>query len=414
MNVDLSRVLERLDTIYECGKQEDGSHSRLAFSPEDQKGRNLYMSYFRALGLRPKVDAAGNIRVRLSGHDNTLPAILVGSHLDTVPNGGKYDGALGCVAALEVFEVLRRSGIELEHPLEAIVFTDEEGARFGKGLFGSNAACGHPLPVSKQDTDGQGMNQMQVLQEFGVNCGALDQAAISPENVHCFLELHVEQGASLWRNETEIGVVTSIAGVDRFEITFTGQANHAGSTLMQDRKDALVTAAEFIAAVPEVVGTYGGDYSVATVGCVRVEPNSVNVVPGKCVISLEIRDREQVVMDQLLEKLQEKLESICNTRGVASDLKVISRCPPSPMSDWVIDCVEQACQETGRSYEKMPSGAFHDSLLMSAVFPTGMIFIPSQEGISHSPLEYSAPTDIENGCDVLLRTVLTIDKTNRR
>lgn len=414
MKTNLSRVLDRLDAIYECGKQADGTYSRLAFSPEDAKGRRLYMSYFRDLGLSPRIDEAGNIHVRLPGRDSRLPAILVGSHLDTVPNGGKYDGALGCVAALELVEVLRRGGVELDHPLEAIVFTDEEGARFGKGLFGSSAICGQPLAVSPEDTDGQGMNRRQVLQDFGVDCSALENAAVSPESVHCFLELHIEQGASLCRSKAEIGVVTSIAGVDRFEITFTGEANHAGSTLMQDRRDALVAAAGFASAVPEIVSAYGGSYSVATVGCIRVEPNSVNVVPGRCVISLEIRDREQAVMDLLLQKLREKLDAITASSGVASELAVISRCPPAPMSGWVMDCMEQVCREAELRCEKMPSGAFHDSLLMSAVFPTGMLFIPSQGGISHSPLEYSTPTDIQNGCDMLLQTVLAIDKTIRR
>ena len=278
MKVNIERIHSRLEEIYQCGRKEDGTFTRMAYSPEDVKGRETFMNYFRKLGIEPRVDEAGNIHARLEGEDPSLPAILTGSHLDTVPDGGKYDGVVGCVSGLEAVETLVENGKKLRHPLEVIVFTDEEGFRFGSGLLGSGAICGQDLDIRETDLD-------------------LPKARIRPEDVHCFIELHVEQGASLYKSKTPIGVVSSIAGVSRYEITITGEANHAGSTIMADRKDALVAASRFIAQVPEVVKANGNDYTVATVGTIKVQPNSVNVVPGSCTFNLEIRDQDAAVIE---------------------------------------------------------------------------------------------------------------------
>lgn len=409
MDINLDRILERLEELYQCGSQEDGTFTRMAYSPEDRKGREIFMDYFRKLGIEPVTDAAGNLIARLEGEDPDLPAIMTGSHLDTVPDGGRYDGALGCVAGLEVCQTLIESGRKLRHPLEVVVFTDEEGFRFGSGMLGSGAMCGQDLHVSGEDLDMYGQTREDVLKACGLKVDDLGKARRSKDSVHCFLELHVEQGASLHKKQIPVGVVTSIAGVSRFEIKVTGEANHAGSTVMEDRKDALVAAARFVARVPEIVAEYGNPFTVATVGTMKVVPNSVNVIPGEAHFHLEIRDQDEKVMETIEQKLRECLGSICGEMGEEYSFNRFSYHEPAPMNQWVKDAIEASVKELDIPYTKVPSGAFHDSLLMTTVFPTGMIFVPSVGGISHSRYEFTEGRDIGQGCRVLLETVLRVD-----
>lgn len=409
MDINLDRILGRLEELYQCGAQEDGTFTRMAYSPEDRKGRELFMDYFRKLGIEPEMDTAGNLIARLEGEDPNLPAIMTGSHLDTVPDGGRYDGALGCVAGLEVCQTLIESGRRLRHPLEVVVFTDEEGFRFGSGMLGSSAMCGQDLHVSGEDLDMYGQTRGDVLKACGLKVSDLGKARRSKDSVHCFLELHVEQGASLYKKQIPVGVVTSIAGVSRFEIKITGEANHAGSTVMEDRKDALVAAARFVARVPEIVAEYGNPFTVATVGTMKVVPNSVNVIPGEAHFHLEIRDQDENVMETIEQKLRECLGSICGEMGEEYSFNRFSYHEPAPMNEWVKDAIEASVKELDIPYTKVPSGAFHDSLLMTTVFPTGMIFVPSVGGISHSRYEFTEGRDIGQGCRVLLETVLRVD-----
>ena len=409
MKVNIERIHSRLEEIYQCGRKEDGTFTRMAYSPEDVKGRETFMNYFRKLGIEPRVDEAGNIHARLEGEDPSLPAILTGSHLDTVPDGGKYDGVVGCVSGLEAVETLVENGKKLRHPLEVIVFTDEEGFRFGSGLLGSGAICGQDLDIRETDLDLYGNERGEVIKSYGITVADAPKARIRPEDVHCFIELHVEQGASLYKSKTPIGVVSSIAGVSRYEITITGEANHAGSTIMADRKDALVAASRFIAQVPEIVKANGNDYTVATVGTIKVQPNSVNVVPGSCTFNLEIRDQDAAVIECIEKNAKAYLEQVCKEMGEEYTFTQISYHEPAPMSEWVKAAIETEVQKMGVDYKVVPSGAFHDSLIMTAVFPTGMIFVPSVDGISHSRYEFTEDADIEQGAQLLLQTILEVD-----
>ena len=409
MKVNIERIHSRLEEIYQCGRKEDGTFTRMAYSPEDVKGRETFMNYFRKLGIEPRVDEAGNIHARLEGEDPSLPAILTGSHLDTVPDGGKYDGVVGCVSGLEAVETLVENGKKLRHPLEVIVFTDEEGFRFGSGLLGSGAICGQDLDIRETDLDLYGNERGEVIKSYGITVADAPKARIRPEDVHCFIELHVEQGASLYKSKTPIGVVSSIAGVSRYEITITGEANHAGSTIMADRKDALVAASRFIAQVPEIVKANGNDYTVATVGTIKVQPNSVNVVPGSCTFNLEIRDQDAAVIECIEKNTKAYLEQVCKEMGEEYTFTQISYHEPAPMSEWVKAAIETEVQKMGVDYKVVPSGAFHDSLIMTSVFPTGMIFVPSVDGISHSRYEFTEDADIEQGAQLLLQTILEVD-----
>lgn len=408
MKANGKRVVSRLEELYQCGKKEDGTYTRMAFSAEDVKGRELFAFWAKDLGMACRMDEAGNLIARMEGKQD-LPAILMGSHLDTVPDGGKYDGVLGCVGGLEVCETFKEEGYVPNHPLEVIVFTDEEGFRFGKGLTGSSAICGQDPDVSDAEPDIYGEARGKVMESYGITSKDMLKAAKDPASVHGFIELHVEQGARLYKAGIPVGVVSSIAGVNRYDITVTGEANHAGSTAMADRKDALVAAAGFIHKVPEITAEYGNEFTVATVGTIKVTPHSVNVIPGTCTFSLEIRDQDASLMALIEEKLRELLKEICEKYGVTHTFTPTSFHEPAPMSDWVKGNIEQAVKELGIDYTVIPSGAFHDSLIMTSVFPTGMIFVPSENGISHSRYEYTKDEDIQKGCDVLLKTVLNVD-----
>lgn len=409
--INSERVIKRLEEIYACGKQADGTHTRIAFSTEDREGRSLFKSYIDKLGLHSYIDAAGNLIARYEGTSDKLPAIMIGSHIDTVPDGGKYDGVLGCVGALEVIEVLSQAGERLEHPIEIIVFTDEEGIRFGKGLLGSSAICNAPLDgFSPEDLDEEGNRREDILRENGIELKEIYKAARKRESVHCFLEMHVEQGRSLERRGKSIGIVTTIAGVKRYEITMTGETNHSGSTMMYDRKDALVSAAQFISTVPEIIKEHGSEYGVATVGKIQVRPNAVNVIPGICNFSLEIREQTQEQLDILEKMLLQCIDASCRHNNITYKVEPIADYAPAPMNPQVQNAIRTVCDSEHIEYSIMPSGAFHDAMFMTSAFPAGMIFIPSNGGISHSPDEYSSPEDIRTGCELLLKVVKLLDK----
>lgn len=410
MKISVDRVISRLEEIYECGRQADGTHARVAYSPEDQRGRKVFADYFGSLGIPVRRDEAGNLIAYLEGEEE-LPSILIGSHLDTVIDGGKYDGALGCVAGLEVAETLKRAGKKLRHPLEVVVFTDEEGIRFGNGMFGSAAFCQVPMgELSEEDMDIYGRTRGEVLKEYGVVLKDAIRAERMPETVHCMLELHVEQGKILEDHQKPLGVVSSIAGVRRYEVTLTGEANHSGSTQMRHRKDALVGAAGLISSLPGIVREHGNEFSVATVGYIQAWPNAVNVIPGMCRFQLEIRDQEESVMDRLESLIHDRLEENCRKEGLDFSMRLYDSHVPGNMNAELKETIQSVCEAGQIDYEILPSGAFHDSLLLCGRFPTGMIFIPSIGGISHSPMEKSGREDIERGCQVLLDTVLRLDK----
>ncbi|MDD7401092.1 MAG: Zn-dependent hydrolase [Eubacteriales bacterium] len=410
MHKNIERMQSRLEFLYACGLQKDGSHTRMAFSPEDQKGRELFTSWCKEIGLKVRQDAAGNLIARLEGKCADLPAIIMGSHLDTVPDGGKFDGALGCVAGLEVCQALVEGGIQCEHPLEVIVFSDEEGFRFSAGMVGSSAFVGKEQGLNAKDLDFTEETREDVYRQAGIDFPKMLEAKRDPKTVHCCLELHVEQGGNLDQMGLAVGIVSSIAGVKRMQITIAGESNHAGSTRMDQRHDALVGAAKFIGKLPERVRALGNQYTVGTVGSIRVEPSAVNVIPGKCEFSLEIRDQNAKLMDKLAEALRIDLEQICREAGVSYCWQDQLSHEPMPMHESLKKLIQVEAEAHCIPFTQLPSGAFHDSLLLAEHFPTAMIFIASVAGKSHCKEEYSRPEDIGYGYKLLLDTVLAADK----
>lgn len=408
--IDQDRITERLEAIYACGKQEDGTYSRIAFSLEDKAGRDLFAGYLNRLGMKTYYDKAGNMIARREGTEPGRAPIMMGSHLDTVPDGGKYDGAFGCVGALEVIEELTQQKEQLRHPLEIIVFADEEGVRFGKGLSGSNAISGLPLiGFLAEDTDATGKSRGGVMKIYGVDVDSMGEAARRREDVACFLEMHVEQGRNLEKHEKQIGIVTAIAGVSRYVITVRGETNHSGSTMMEDRKDALVGAADLIHRIPQIVREKGSSFAVGTVGKVTVLPGAMNVIPGEVSFTLEVREQTDEKRKEITEEIFRQMDSICEENGLQYEKKDVADYPCAPMDPHIVGTMEEICERQKAAYCKLPSGAFHDAMFMTRTFPTGMLFVPSRDGISHSPLEYTAPEDLAAGCRILYETVKELD-----
>lgn len=410
MRIDGERLQRRLQELGAIGRGQDNGVTRLAFSEEDRRARNLFIRWLEDVGCEVKIDAVGNIIGRLSD-SFSKPALAIGSHLDTVPNGGIFDGALGCVAGLECLEAIAEGQIELRHPLEVIVFSDEEGSRFGTGLLGSRAMIGALTPEELQQArDANGIAAWDAMLQFGLRPDLLSQAHRKKDELAAYLELHIEQGAVLVQRHKQVGVVTGIVGIKRFAFDVQGEANHAGTTPLSQRKDALLGAARLVLSVRDAASAAGSADAVATVGRLSVKPGAVNVVPGRVVGDLEIRDVDEDGIAAIENLIREKSRAIAEKEGLEIVLSEAAYVPPVPLDSNIQEEVQAACDKLGISFCAMPSGAGHDAQSMAKVWPTGMIFVPSQGGISHSPQEFTRQEDIENGANVLLQTILALDK----
>jgi N-carbamoyl-L-amino-acid hydrolase len=398
------RMEQRIKTLGEFGTNPEGGVSRVAFSDADLAGRAYIMDLMREAGLSVRVDTAGNIIGRREGSEAGLPVIMFGSHIDSVPGGGNYDGDVGVIGAIEVVQLLKENGISTRHPLEVVSFTDEEG-----GLTGSRAMVGKLSDSTLEVMSHSGMTIRDGIRNVGGDPNRLDLAERKPGELLAFIELHIEQGAFLDEENIDIGVVEGIVGIRWWDVTVEGFANHAGTTPMNKRWDAMVSAAELTLAINHVATTMPGR-QVATVGRIRAEPGAPNVIPGEVVLSLEIRDLDAWKIQQVFERIQVEAKQIADVRFTPirfSEIDVAS--PPAPTDQQMRRIISSAADELGMSFKLMPSGAGHDAQDMTHIAPTGMIFVPSVNGVSHSPKEFTSPEDMANGASVLLRTVLAID-----
>jgi beta-ureidopropionase / N-carbamoyl-L-amino-acid hydrolase len=401
--IEGGRILERLQAMAKIGSSPQGGINRIAYSSADVQGRAYVVELMRAAGLETSIDAAGNIVGRREGLDSTLPALLTGSHIDSVPEGGIYDGTVGVISAIEVAQVLAERKLSTRHPLEVIVFQNEE-----EGLFGSRAICGDlaerdlDLPSQSGKTIGEG------IEYIGGNPAKLETARRRPGNIAVYLEYHIEQGPVLENDCIDIGIVEGIVGVNRWEVTIDGFSNHAGTTPMDRRKDALLVAARFIDAVNRIVRDTPG-LQVGTVGRIRVLPGAPNVIPGKVILSLDLRDLESSRIEKLYEEIAKAGKQIAATVGATITFKQTSVQVPALTDARVRQSIFDAAVELGLTTKVLRSGAGHDAQAIARIAPMGMIFIPSLAGISHTPEEYSRPTDIVNGANVALRSLLKLD-----
>jgi N-carbamoyl-L-amino-acid hydrolase len=405
LRVTPRRMEERLTALAEMGKNPDGGVSRVAFSEADRQGRQYIISLMRGAGLEVRIDPAGNIIGRREGREPTLPVILFGSHIDSVPRGGNYDGTVGVIGAIECIEVLKENGITTRHPLEVVVFSDEEG-----GLVGSRAMVGELTPETLEVVSHSGKTIREGIRFIGGDPDRLSQARRHKGEIEAYLELHIEQGARLETEKVQIGVVEGIVGINWWNVTVEGFANHAGTTPMDRRQDALLAAAHLIIAVNRVVTSVPGR-QVGTVGRISAEPGAPNVIPGRVVMSLELRDLSSEKVAVLFEKIQEHARTLEHQFGVTIRFDPIpANSVPALTDERLRELIAESAREFGLSHVVMPSGAGHDAQEIARLAPVGMIFIPSVGGVSHSPREYSRPEDIANGANVLLRTILKIDR----
>jgi N-carbamoyl-L-amino-acid hydrolase len=404
MSASASRMEQRILALGRFGANPEGGVTRLAYSASDLEGRDYIMSLMRDAGLAVRVDAAGNIIGRAEGTDPALPAIMFGSHIDSVPDGGNYDGDVGVIAAIEVAQVLHENQIDTRHPLEIICFTNEEG-----GLTGSRAMTLGLADSALDVMSHSGVTVRQGIRLIGGDPDNLQHALRKPGDLLAFVELHIEQGAILYEAGTDIGVVEGIVGIRWWDVTIDGFANHAGTTPMNRRQDAMVAAAELTLAINRIATSMEGS-QVATVGRIYAEPGAPNVIPGRVVMSLEIRDLSGAKIQAVFDAIGEEAKEIATARQTQiafDEIDVAS--PPAPTDSGLRRIISNSADSLGLSYKRMPSGAGHDAQDMTLIAPTGMIFVPSKDGVSHSPEEFTSAEDMANGGNVLLRTVLALD-----
>ena len=387
------------------GTNSDGSVCRRGFSQKDVEARILLSGWMTEAGLSVRIDSAGNLIGRLEGTAQGLPALVTGSHIDTVPTGGRYDGVLGVLAGLEVARTLQSSGHALQHPLEVIAFADEESTMVGcKGMSGTASND----PSSFVTSNGKPIEDN--LLAIGGDWSALASARRSDDAIAAFVELHVEQGGVLETRGDVIGMVDGVVGQKRFTVVIEGQANHAGTTPMNQRQDALTAAARVVLAVEQMASEHPGD-PVATVGRLQVWPNAANVVPGSVQLTVDLRDLDPAVLDQLTDALMNALERIGESSGCAIQLDPQFEVAPTPADRTVKQAIAASAQSHGFKASSLPSRASHDAQEIGRRWPMGMIFVPSRGGFSHSAAEFTEPSHCLAGTQVLLDTLRRLDRT---
>jgi allantoate deiminase len=394
----LARDLERLAAF---GRDPEGGWTRPALSLADAQARAYVRAEMLAMGLAVGHDEVGNLIGRRRGARDDAP-VVTGSHLDTVPRGGRFDGPLGVAGALEAVRALDEAGVTTGRPIEVVVFTGEEGSRFPRGTIGSAAMAGD-VPVAEilSLVDRDGARFLDALAAYG-DAGAPRPARRPAGSVHAFVELHIEQGGVLESRRIDIGAVTAIQGLIQHVARVRGDANHAGATPMNLRRDALAGAAEMVMAVERIAVEVG---AVATVGRLEVEPGGYNIIPGAATFSIDLRAPEAGILDELDRQIRADLIATAEQRALHLELVRRQRVEPGPCAEAVIAAVERAAAEAGASVVRVLSGAIHDALHMGSLCPTGMIFVPSVAGKSHCPEEETGLEDMLRGCEVLARTL---------
>lgn len=401
LSVDGSRLWDSLMDMAKIGATEKGGSRRLALSDLDREGRDLFVRWCEEAGCTIRIDRMGNIFARRPGRDESKPPVAMGSHLDTQPSGGRFDGVFGVLAGLEVIRTLNDHGYETGAPVELSVWTNEEGARFAPSMIGSGVFAGvYPLEkgLACADEDGRTIGEeLQRIEYAGEDeCGGRPIAA--------FFETHIEQGPILEAEEKTIGVVTGAQGLRWYDVTVTGMESHSGTTPMDRRRDAMVGVAEMVGAVDRIGRETPG--AVTTVGMARLHPNSRNVIPGEVFFTIDARHPDAAVLESLDAAIREACADIAGRAGLGLEIGVVADTAPVVFDKDCVDAVRRAAGEAGYAHRDIVSGAGHDACFVSRVAPTAMIFVPCKDGVSHNEIESATPEDLTAGCNVLLRVVM--------
>ena len=407
--INPQRLRASLEELAQFGRNPQGGVTRVAWTQADIDGRRFVMEKLMpAAGLKARVDPAGSIYGRREGKEN-LPVILFGSHIDTVPEAGIFDGALGTLSAIEIMRTLQERKISTKHPLECVIWSNEEGTHYGRGLFGSRAVVGDFEAGEFEEKDEQGVPIRAAVASIGGDLARIKEALRKPGEIAAYLELHIEQGGILDRAGVPVGVVEGIVGIVRYQAVVTGEANHAGTTPMPGRRDALVAAARLVIAVQEET-TRDAGRQVGTVGKLSVAPGAPNIIPGRVEFVIELRDLSMEKISGIFQRIRKRADEIAASSGTRISMTPTSTHLPAPATPWVRDAIANEAANAGFKTMTLPSGAGHDAQMIARVAPMGMIFVPSVGGISHSPKEMTRWDDAANGCEVLYRTILAIDK----
>ena len=404
LNVNEQRIVNRIVELSKFGLNENGHGYRVAYTKGDVEGRNWLMNLLKNAGLEVRIDAGGNMIGKRKGKNPSLKPIAFGSHIDMVPDGGNYDGTFGSISALEVIERLNESNIITEHPLELLIFANEEG-----GTVGSKAMVGTLTADDLNRITQSGLTIREGLKAIGGNPDNLTSCIRKKGDYQAFIELHIEQGGILEKENRQIGVVEGIVGMRDWVVTVEGFANHAGATPMNMRQDALLAASKLVVAINYVINKSPGRH-VGTVGKIAAFPGATNVIPGTVQMSLEIRDLSMVKIEQLFKEIQAEAAAISKVHKVKISFVQDFELYPAITNEKLKKIISGAAKKMELSQMFMQSGAYHDSAQMSTITPIGMIFVPSVGGISHSPKEFTKTIDMTNGANVLLQTILAIDK----
>ena len=404
LRVDLERLRQDIEALASIGRDPTGGISRPAWSPAHEEARAWLLGRLREAGLATRVDPAGNVFGRLG---EGSPVVITGSHIDTVPRGGPLDGALGVLAGLECLRAVAASGRRHARPLEVAAFTDEEGRFYG--FFGSRALTGSlDRVLAERLSDPTGLPLPEAMRRAGFDLAAAPTARRDPREIAAYVELHIEQGPWLEVDDVPIGVVEGIVGIRRFRLTFVGQPDHAGTTPMDRRKDAFLTAAEYATKSRELVVRGGAGRAVTTIGVVEVRPGVPNIVPERATLLQELRDSDPASLERLASRTLQAARRVARQRGLILEVEHLMRADPVLLSPRIQATIEATAKELGLGTRRMPSGAGHDAQILAAVTEAGMIFVPSQGGRSHRPDEWTDWPALERGANMLLGTLLRL------
>ena len=405
--VDAQRLQRELDTLATFSEHPAPAVTRVVFGDMDLRARAYLKSLFADASLVVHEDPVGNTFARWSGANPSLPAVATGSHCDAIPNAGRFDGTVGVLGGLEAIRALQRAGFSPQRSIDVIVFTSEEPTRFGIGCLGSRllASALDPSAGEVLTSEARSLNQIRSSAGFS---GPLADVPLHAGAYAAFVELHIEQGPILDRERTDIGVVTAIAAPASFRIFVEGEGGHAGAVLMPDRRDAFLAAAEIALSIERIARSSGSIDTVATTGVCELFPAAINSVPSRTRLDVDVRDIDQARRDAVLRDIEHACDTIAARRGVAVRTESINADPPAHCAPAIVDAIERACDARGLQHRRLISRAYHDSLFMSRIAPTGMIFIPCRDGISHRPEEYAAPDAISHGAEVLADTLAVL------
>mgnify|MGYP002780860434 FL=1 len=404
LSINQSRLIRSVYDLAQIGKLDNGGVCRLAFSDEDIEARQQIQAWMKEAGMTVRIDAAGNIIGRYAGKNDELPAFATGSHIDTVPVGGRYDGCLGVLAGLEVVRTLHEHQMRLNHAIEVIVFTDEE-----RSVIGSKGMAGEVVENPNYYVRLDGTPIQPCLEKVGGDWSEISSAKRDRSELAAFVELHVEQGGVLEHAQLPIGAVTGIVGQYRFAVTIIGRPNHAGTTPMNMRKDALVAGAQIVLAVNRIAVETPGD-QVATVGYLTVSPNATNTVPGQVDLRIDLRDLSEDHLEMLKSKIEFEIAAIAAATETEITMKQTLHIRPTLSAPHIIQVIEEISHELGLKSMRLPSRAGHDAQEVGRIADMGMIFVPSRAGISHSEEEFTSDEECAQGTNVLLQTFLRLDR----